>query len=96
MYPEYTDQPSYFAEQPHGEDERFFPFIPFLGGLAIGGLLFNRPPYPYPYPAPYPVPYPSQAYPAYPAGAGFGGGYPMPFSQQQMGFTENINIYSRD
>ncbi|WP_100373525.1 penicillin-binding protein [Bacillus sp. FJAT-45037] len=33
----------------HGShhDQRYFPFIPFLGGLAIGGLLFNnysRPP----------------------------------------------------
>ncbi len=94
MYPEYPSNHPYPVQQPHGEDERFFPFIPFLGGLAIGGLLFNRPPYPYPYPAPYPMPYPPQAYPAYPAGAGFGG-YPMQMGQQQMGFTENINIYPR-
>ncbi|WP_078381092.1 hypothetical protein [Sutcliffiella halmapala] len=40
-----------------------FPFLPFVGGLAVGSLLAPRPyyyqPYPYypPYP-PYPYPYP--------------------------------------
>ena len=76
-------------------DERFFGFgiLPFVAGLAIGPLLFNRPccpppfsPYPYPpppFPPPYyaPVPYPS----------------PPVYNQQNItpvygGLTENINI----
>ncbi|MDV2885667.1 penicillin-binding protein [Alkalihalophilus pseudofirmus] len=35
------------SHQVNPHDQRYFPFIPFLGGLAIGGLLFNnygRPP----------------------------------------------------
>lgn len=89
-YPVY----SYYRQIPieyGSEDQRFFPLLlPFVAGLAIGPLLFNRPfypPYPMPYPAPYPVPY---------------GGYPvMPQNQMffpqtsQMATTENINIYTK-
>ena len=84
------------------EDERFFGFgiLPFVAGLAIAPLLFNRPccpppfppyPYPYPYPSPYPLPFPPSPYAA-PAP------YPPPvFTQQNItpiygGLTENINI----
>ncbi len=41
---------SHHGAGPHGHDQRFFPFIPFLGGLAVGSVLtgaFTRPPYGY-------------------------------------------------
>ncbi|MBM7694620.1 hypothetical protein JOC77_004095 [Peribacillus deserti] len=57
--PVHYQQPAYHQTLRNGEDERFFPLLPFVAGLAVGPLLFNRPYY---YP-PYPV-YP--AYPAYP------------------------------
>lgn len=55
----YYMQPGYYRNQ---HDTRFFPFLPFVAGLATGGLLAvpfiygNRPFYPPPYPA----------FPAYP------------------------------
>ncbi|HAX72584.1 MAG TPA: hypothetical protein DCY20_03545 [Firmicutes bacterium] len=59
-----TNQVPYLVENPGTPQERFF-FLPFLGGLAVGGLLGgwgNRPccggyypPQAYPYPYPYPV-----------------------------------------
>jgi hypothetical protein len=77
------------------QDERLFPLLPFVAGLAIGPLLFNRPNYypPYPpvmYPYPYPSPYP--VYQGYPGGLG-PGYYPQTYGAQP-GITENINIYS--
>ncbi|MDP4162323.1 MAG: penicillin-binding protein [Bacillota bacterium] len=60
------------------QDTRFFPFLPFVAGLATGGLLTipflyaGRPYYPPPYPM-YP-PYP----PAYPPYGGYGGYGGMP------------------
>lgn len=89
------------------EDQRFFPvLLPFVAGLALGPLLFNRPCCP-PY-APY-APYP--AYPPYPVAPQ---GYPVPpypmtaFNQQQAfnqsqqainpvygGITENVNIFTK-
>lgn len=73
---EYLNYPTYpyystYREVPvhHDTDQRFFPFLlPFVAGLAISPLLFNRPfyqPFPYPYPVPYPTPYPYQSYPGY-------------------------------
>ena len=63
-----------FATDPN--DERFIGLLPFVGGLALGGLLWNggyggcggRPcggyPYPYPsYPAYQPMYYPQPSYP---------------------------------
>ncbi|MDF2946926.1 MAG: hypothetical protein K0S51_1605 [Bacillales bacterium] len=61
----YFNNSDYRYVPQYGEDGRFIGFglIPFLGGLAIGGLAFGGPkyapypvqyaPYPYPYPAPY-------------------------------------------
>jgi len=84
------------AMGPPSEDERFFPFIPFVAGLAIGPLLlapflFNRPYYP-PYgPAPYPYP------PMYP-NASIPPSYMPPLASNYHpsygGITENINIYT--
>lgn len=70
MYPYYRDD-----TQISHEDERFFPFLPFLGGVALGGLLAGPRPYygygpqyiPAPYPVPYPITYPSPYPPAYPS-----------------------------
>lgn len=80
---------------PNEQDQRFFPFLlPFVAGLAIGPLLFNRPYYapyyaPYPaYPPAYPLSYPP-AFPSYPYG-GFST-FPQQYVQPT---TENINIYT--
>ena len=77
-------------------DERFFPFLPFVAGLAIGPLLLapfflNRPYFP-PYgPIPYgPAPYPPM-YPAYAAMPPF----PSNYYPNNGGITENINIYTK-
>jgi hypothetical protein len=99
MYPYYLmarQVPTHPAIVPRNgtQDERFLPFLlPFVAGLAIGPLLFNRPnyypPYPpviYPYPSPYPV---YQGYPGV-QGPGY---YPQTYGAQP-GITENINIYS--
>lgn len=85
-YPTYADYSTY-RQVPvnHHEDQRFFPLLlPFVAGLAISPLLFNRPVYP-PYPAYPPMfsPYPS-----------YGG---APFLQQpyiSQPVSENINIYT--
>lgn len=90
MYPEYyrTD-----ADIAH-EDERFFPFLPFLGGIALGGLLAGPRPFygygpqymPAPYPVPYPVPY-SAPYPAiYPSA--------IPVNAMNQGLGSMPNQYS--
>ncbi len=70
-YPPLTNQVPYLTAANAGGGDRFF-FLPFLGGLALGGLLFNNRPccgggyyggygggyYPQPYyPQPYPAPY---------------------------------------
>nr|WP_230199572.1 penicillin-binding protein [Bacillus testis] len=89
------------AQSSYGsDDERFFPFVlPFIAGLAIGPLLFNRPCCP-PYFPPYPPPYPPLAMPIYqqPPYGGIAG----PFNQIQQGntpvyggITENVNIYTK-
>ncbi|MDX5475776.1 MAG: hypothetical protein LPK00_09610 [Bacillaceae bacterium] len=46
----------YYRNQPHVRDQRFFPVLPFVAGLAVSPLLF-RPRYYYP-PFPYYPPYP--------------------------------------
>ena len=86
----YTDGYNLPIPQQGQEDERFFGFgiLPFVAGLAVAPLLFNRPccpPYP-PYPPPYgyfPQPYP----------------YPQSFQQQPYNpvygnAQETINIYT--
>lgn len=102
-YPTYPYYPSYrqIPEQ-YESDQRFFPLLlPFVAGLAIGPLLFNRPIYPAPYPVPYPTPYPIPYPTPYPSSPGYGGGYPsLPQQypvpvQVQVPTTENINIYPR-
>ncbi|MFC0270704.1 hypothetical protein ACFFIX_04470 [Metabacillus herbersteinensis] len=50
--------------QPAHSDQRFFPFLPFLAGLAVGPYIF-RPRWYYPYP-PYPYYTPYPPYPPYP------------------------------
>lgn len=90
------------AMGPSYEDERFFPFIPFVAGLAIGPLLLapfllNKPccppygPSPYgPTPYPYPPMYPNAAIPPYqmsPLASNYHPSY--------GGITENINIYTK-
>ncbi|WP_409294549.1 hypothetical protein V1498_15310 [Peribacillus sp. SCS-26] len=61
-YPQYG-QTLAPREQEQGNDERFFPLLPFAAGLAIGPLLFNRPYfYPYPVYAAYPPPVPPYYY----------------------------------
>ncbi|WP_409291996.1 hypothetical protein [Peribacillus sp. SCS-37] len=64
MYYQQTDYLQYGRPpaplvQEQGNDERFFPLLPFAAGLAIGPLLFNRP-YFYPYPV-----YPALPVPPY-------------------------------
>lgn len=100
MYNNYVPAMPYSADYYRNgyEDERFFPLIlPFVAGLAIGPLLFNRPNYgPY-YPPPYySTPYPPyqgyQGYPGYPGIAG----YPSMTTPMgaQAAVSENINIYN--
>ncbi|MED4014852.1 hypothetical protein ACWE42_05915 [Sutcliffiella cohnii] len=52
----------YFRQPQHTHDSRFFPFFPFLAGLAVSPFLFRpRPIYyypPYPYYRPFYTPYP--------------------------------------
>ncbi|PLT28920.1 hypothetical protein [Peribacillus deserti] len=61
--PAHYHQPAYVHNYRNGGDERFFPLLPFVAGLAVGPLLFSRPYYypPYPvypgYPPPVPFPY---------------------------------------
>lgn len=84
-------------------DERFFGFglLPFVAGLAIGPLLFNRPFYPPPYPLPYPVPYPYPVYTGFPISPAYpSANPPAPYPQQSFtpiygGITENVNVYTK-
>ncbi|WP_205685188.1 hypothetical protein [Peribacillus acanthi] len=102
-YIPYQMNPEYFRQQNiydhsfvNPEDQRFFPFLPFiaggLAGLAISPFFFNRPccgPY-----GPYPM-YPGYpGYPPYPPG-------PMPYAPMPgypSAYGNNItdvNIYTK-
>ncbi len=64
-YPSLTSQVPYLSPTVGGSNERFF-FLPFLGGLALGGLLFNN--------------RPCCGYGYGGGGYGYGGGYyPQPY-----------------
>ncbi|MGL4336548.1 MAG: hypothetical protein ACRCST_06610 [Turicibacter sp.] len=85
-----TNQVPYLVETPGSSNERFF-LLPFVGGLALGGLLFNNrpcggygcgyPTYYQPYPYPYPYPYQQNYY------------QQMPYQQQQQQQSNMQNSY---
>ncbi|WP_090987896.1 hypothetical protein [Bacillus sp. OV322] len=82
---------SFYSRNGQYQDQRFFPLLPFVAGLAIGPLLFR--PFARPFYPPYPPIQPGYPFPPYPAYPPYPG-YP-PVYGSQAGVTENINIYNQ-
>lgn len=97
-------QPFYRNTNPRweGNEYRFGPLLPFVGGLLVGGIFAPRPNYSYgPFPGPMsqnPMPPMGQAYPPAPLPMGYVSPYyetpniPTYYANVQ---AENVGIYSQ-